>query len=150
VTADRTYPSGLLGGSETILLVEDDEGTRRLVALVLERLGYTVLDAPLGVDALSLYKENKEEIDLILIDVVMPGMYGFELVKHLRQERRDIPTLYMSGYMSAESMTDHAMLDPQTSFIQKPFPPKHLAKKVRQVLDAASDANHAGSHRPPE
>jgi two-component system cell cycle sensor histidine kinase/response regulator CckA len=120
-------------GSETILLVDDEEGVRRLVSAVLHNGGYTVIEAANGSAALSVYEKNAHKIDLVLTDVVMPQMNGFELGLALAGKNPDIQILYMSGYR------DNAMNsqpgEPPKAFLNKPFTPDVLLARVREVLD---------------
>ncbi|HYA92156.1 MAG TPA: ATP-binding protein [Thermodesulfobacteriota bacterium] len=121
-------------GSETILVVEDEEDVRRLAVRVLERQGYRVLEASCGDDALVL---GKDPIHLILTDVVMPGMSGRQLADRLRSFHPEITVLYMSGYTDND-ITHHGVLEKGVNYMQKPFTVDTLAKKVREVLDKNS------------
>ena len=124
-------------GSETILLVEDAEWVRTLARQVLETAGYRVLEAPNAEDAINLCESNgKEKIDLLLTDVVMPGMSGNDMSKVLHAKQPDMPVLFMSGYTD-DAIVQHGVLEPGINFIQKPFSPDALALKVREVLDTA-------------
>lgn len=121
-------------GSETILLVDDEEGVRKLVSAVLSGGGYTVIEAANGSAALSIYDKNSHKIDLVLTDVVMPQMNGFELGVHLAERNPDLQVLYMSGYR--DSPINSAPGEPPKAFLNKPFTPDTLLAKVREVLDA--------------
>jgi two-component system, cell cycle sensor histidine kinase and response regulator CckA len=121
-------------GSETILLVEDEESVRRLAARVLERCGYRVLSAADGVEALRICREYDGEIDLVLSDVVMPGMSGPALVERVVAERPRVRTLFMSGY-AGDAVTRHGVLEGSPHLLPKPFTSDALGTKVRQVLD---------------
>jgi two-component system cell cycle sensor histidine kinase/response regulator CckA len=122
-------------GNETILVVEDELSVRDLAARVLERQGYELLEASNGNEALRLVQEYAgEKIDLLLTDVVMPGMSGSELADRLRSSHAEARVLYMSGYTN-NSIVHHGILEPGISFLQKPFSPEALARKVREVLD---------------
>jgi len=121
-------------GGETILLVEDEVEVRKLAVRVLERQGYTVLEARDGEEALLLCQHKKGAIHLILTDVAMPQMGGPDLVKQLRQARQDFKVLYMSGYTD-NSITHHGVLEKGMNYIQKPFTIDGLMRKVREVLD---------------
>ncbi|HXS97270.1 MAG TPA: CHASE3 domain-containing protein [Candidatus Limnocylindrales bacterium] len=121
-----------LRGSETILLCEDEPGIRKLVHAMLAKHGYRVLEAPSPEEALDLARQNGP-IHLLLTDVIMPRMNGFDLARTLRAERPDTRVLYMSGY------TDNRVgatweLGPDTPFVQKPFTATVLAQKVREAL----------------
>jgi two-component system cell cycle sensor histidine kinase/response regulator CckA len=122
-------------GKETVLLVEDDPSLRALAARVLRYQGYKVLEATNGHEAIAIAHENAEEIiHLLLTDVVMPHMGGRELVKRMQTLHAEIRVLFISGY-TEHSITYHTGLKPGTPFLQKPFSPTALAKKVREVLD---------------
>jgi len=122
-------------GSETILLVDDEEGVRKLVHAVLQSHGYDVLEASNGGMALTTYDKNAHKIDLVLTDVVMPQMTGFELGAQLAGRAPGLKILYMSGYR------DNATGSPETprSFLHKPFTPDVLLNKVREVLDEGAE-----------
>ncbi len=121
-------------GSETILLVEDEEGVRNLVRLSLQRVGYTVLEAHDGNEALRLCEHHEGAIDLILTDVVMPKMSGLELADRFGAMRPAVRFLFMSGY-AARAIERHGVFDPQTPFLAKPFTAATLTAKVRETLD---------------
>ncbi|MFT5197280.1 MAG: two-component system cell cycle sensor histidine kinase/response regulator CckA, partial [Candidatus Promineifilaceae bacterium] len=123
-----------LKGSETVLLVEDDDGVRELVLDVLQLYGYTVLIAKSGTEALNLFEQHGEHIGILLIDVIMPRMSGKILAQHLSQLRPDVKILYMSGYTD-DVIASHGVFEPGVEFLSKPFGPKTLARKIRQVLD---------------
>ncbi len=126
-------------GSETILLVEDEDAVRGLTRRCLETSGYTVLAAANAEEALDVAARIQERIDLLLTDVVMPGASGTELSRRLLERRPGTRVLYVSGYTDA-SMVSHVGLDAGVSFLQKPFTPETLARKVREVLDARQPA----------
>jgi PAS domain S-box-containing protein len=122
-----------LKGSETILLVEDEDMVRKLALEALTDYGYHVLEAPNGGSAL-LTCEKEAGIDLLITDMVMPQMSGRELSDRLNQVRPEMRVLYMSGYTD-DAVIHQGLLDETANFIQKPFAPKDLARKVREVLD---------------
>ncbi len=122
------------GGSETILVVEDEETVRRLVVRILEHKGYAVLEAPSGPEALDLVRSEKPDIQLLLTDVVMPGMSGRQLSDRLVAELAGLKVLYMSGYTD-DAILDHGLLEKGIAYISKPFSARALAEKVRTVLD---------------
>jgi PAS domain S-box-containing protein len=122
-------------GSETILLVEDEDGVRSFVRRVLQEKGYTVLEASKPGEALAICQQYKESIHLLLTDVVMPQMSGRELANKVSSLRPETKTLYMSGYTD-EAIFRHGVLDPGVPFLQKPFATEVMVRKVRQVLDA--------------
>jgi CheY-like chemotaxis protein len=121
-------------GTETILLVEDDESILDLGNMILENLGYTVLAARTPSDAINLAEEHPGDVHLLITDVVLPEMNGRELAEKLSTIRPDLKCLYMSGY-TADVIAHRSILDEGVNFIQKPFRSDDLAAKVRQVLD---------------
>ncbi|HET6976051.1 MAG TPA: PAS domain S-box protein [Pyrinomonadaceae bacterium] len=127
-------------GTETILLVEDEAGIRNLLQDVLQTEGYTVLAAATGQEALNVCSSYGPQIHLLITDVIMPGMSGRELVDRLLGKGRDIKVLYMSGYTN-DAIVNHGVLDPGINFLQKPFTPRNVAAKVREVLEAAAEQN---------
>jgi DNA-binding NtrC family response regulator len=122
-------------GSETVLLVEDDAMVRRLAEVTLERAGYRVFTAPSGGDALRLAAGRDGAIDLVVTDVVMPGMPGPQLAQRLEASQPGLRVLYMSGYAD-DTMARHGVSEERVSFLAKPFTPDELARRVREVLDA--------------
>ena len=128
-------------GRETVLLTEDEEPVRRLIKTILETNGYLVLEATCGDEALSLYKQYAEPVDLIVTDVVMPRMSGRELAENLKTLRPNIKVLYLSGYTD-DAIVRHGLLDHKMFFLQKPFTPDALLRKVREVLAENSDELH--------
>jgi two-component system cell cycle sensor histidine kinase/response regulator CckA len=124
------------GGSETVLLVEDEESVRQLVRETLEAKGYKVLEANHGAAALQIASDYHGPIDMLITDVVMPGMSGRELSEQLSASDPDIKILYLSGY-TEDAVVHQGVLEPGTSFLQKPFTLQALARKVREVLGSA-------------
>jgi CheY-like chemotaxis protein len=136
----RPVPSGDLSkGSETILLVEDDELVRKLARDVLETSGYRVLEAANGEAALAICEQNEDVIHLLLSDVVMPKLSGRDVANRLQSLHPEMRIVYMSGYAN-NAIVHHGVLDEGTWFIQKPFSPHELAQKVREVLDIPAPA----------
>jgi signal transduction histidine kinase/CheY-like chemotaxis protein len=125
------------GGCETVLLVEDEESVRELVRLTLASRGYKVLEAENGEGGLRIAETCKEPIDILITDVVMPGIGGRELAKKLLALRPGISVLYLSGY-TEDAVITHGALAPGTAFLQKPFTLQSLAEKVREVLRSRS------------
>ena len=125
------------GGCETVLLVEDEESVRELVRLTLASRGYQVLEAENGESGLRLAESFKEHIDILITDVVMPGIGGRELARKLLLLRPAISVLYLSGY-TEDAVVTRGTLGPRTAFLQKPFTLQNLAKKVREVLHSKS------------
>jgi two-component system, cell cycle sensor histidine kinase and response regulator CckA len=120
-------------GSETVLVVEDDEPLRHLAKEVLAVLGYTVLEAGHPADAIRLAETYGRTIHLLLTDVVMPQMNGRQLAETLAAARPDLKVLYMSGY-TAGTIGGDGILETGVHFLQKPFTPMGLGRKVREVL----------------
>jgi len=123
-------------GVETILIAEDQPEVRAAARAALTRHGYVVLEASGGDEALQIIREYPERIHLLLTDVVMPGMSGRDLVEHVHASHPDIRVLFTSGYTD-DTIVRHRILDSDVPFLQKPFTPPSLLKKVRQVLDSA-------------
>jgi len=123
-----------LQGSERVLLVEDDEAVRTLARLVLEEHGYTVFSAENGPRAIEAFGSLAGTIDLVITDVIMPQMSGAELAKLLREMHSDLSVLYVSGY-TEEATIHRGVLDEGVEFLQKPFTPQALARKVREVIE---------------
>ena len=121
-------------GTETVLLVEDELALRAVARRALEGHGYTVLEATDVHAALVLAADHLGGIDAVVTDVVMPGMSGPELAKRLADSHPDIPVLFMSGYTD-EAIVRHGVLEPGVAFLQKPFTPDALARKVRELLN---------------
>jgi PAS domain S-box-containing protein len=118
----------------TILLVEDDEALRKLVDQVLKETGYTVFSAGNGEDALDLLEQpDQVEVDLLISDVIMPGIGGKELSERLRALRPDLKVLFMSGYPD-ETVVHHGVLDEDVAYLQKPFSPNTIIQKVQEIL----------------
>lgn len=123
-----------LRGSETILVVEDDEMVRRLARQMLSKAGYRVLDAGSGEEAIRIARENEGQIDLVITDVVMPRMSGKELTEKLKEMGLVTKALYISGYTD-NAIVKHGILEEGIEFIQKPFSMNVLLRKVRVVLE---------------
>ena len=131
-------PLETLRGSETILVVEDEAPVRAVTRQLLQRNGYTVLEAPDGATALTMVGgEAGGHIDLLLTDVIMPGMSGRELAEKLKASRPNLHVLFMSGYTD-DAVVRHGMLEPGLAYLEKPFRPQTLLKKVRSVLQKQS------------
>ncbi len=150
-TADATAPQGRLRqGSETILLVEDDSGVRNLVRHELVKTGYQVIEAKNGVEACLTATQQSYHVDLLLTDVVMPGMNGRELAQHLSVIKPNLRVLFMSGYL--DDISVNSGMDPhRTTFLQKPFTPDLLLRTVRALLDSSAPATGSAPHHfPPD
>jgi CheY-like chemotaxis protein len=122
------------GGKETLLLVEDEAPVRESVRRLLEWHGYTVIEARNGADALQIYDGDEQEIDLVLTDLVMPGMGGHELVEHLRARHPELRVVFMSGYAD-KTMTSNGAVRRDTAYVEKPFTVELLMQRLREVLD---------------
>lgn len=129
-----TDPDGVpQRGTETILVAEDSESLREIACEYLESIGYTVIEAGCGTEALQRSSEFQGTIHLLLTDVVMPEMNGRELADQIIQKRPGIKILFTSGYTD-DAIVRHGVLEPGVSFVQKPYRPKALARKIREVL----------------
>jgi CheY-like chemotaxis protein len=134
-------------GSETILVIEDEEVVRNLASRGLSDHGYAVVQAKNGVEALHYVQEYPGTVDLVISDVVMPEMGGREFGQHLALFEPELPILYMSGY-TGEDVVQRGLLDPGSPFQQKPFTPGTLAAKVRAMLDQRPRAKATAPHQP--
>ncbi len=133
--AERDTPvKTVVGGTETILLVEDEEPIRRAAKRVLEKHGYTVLLAPDGEEALDLYPLHKDDIDLVISDVVMPRLGGVKFYEALRELGTTPKILFTSGYTNRD-VQESGSLDPEMPFLHKPWTVAELLEKIREVLD---------------
>ncbi|MCC6900409.1 MAG: response regulator [Polyangiaceae bacterium] len=124
-----------VGGTERILVVEDEAPVRRLLVRTLNSAGYTVIEAANGADALLKLGSTDGQLDLLVTDVVMPQMGGRELATKVLAKHPDLPVLYLSGY-TENAIVHHGVLDAGLVFLQKPFTPEELLRRVRDVLDA--------------
>jgi two-component system, cell cycle sensor histidine kinase and response regulator CckA len=141
----RKVRAGALSGSETILLVEDDAGVRSLARQILRNNGYTILEASDGVMAQEVAQHYTGQIDLVITDVIMPGgLSGVRLVEYLVAQRPQVKVLYMSGYTD-NAIAHHGVLESGQAFLQKPFTPKTLARKVHAVLHTMTTGENVSS-----
>ena len=131
VPADRRR---LPGGSETLLLVEDEAAVRSSSRRLFERHGYTVIEARHGADALRIMEQLGRPVDLVVTDLVMPEMGGREMVERLRTRHPAIKVLFMSGY-SERAVTSDGIMPPDTGFVEKPFTVEQLMRRTREILD---------------
>jgi len=129
------------GGSESVLVVEDDPGVRQLVVHVLRGQGYDVTEAKDSDEAQRLCEDLSRPLQLLVTDVVMPGMGGRDLSRRIQQVRPGLKVLFVSGYTS-DAIVHHGVLEPGLAFLQKPFTPQQLAERVRSILD---DVERAGA-----
>jgi CheY-like chemotaxis protein len=133
-------------GHETVLLVEDEEFVRELVREFLRTSGYTVVEASCAEDALRMVEDGATPaIDLLVTDVVLPGLNGVRLAERLKARLPGLEALYISGY-PGDAMFRGDVFDPGPAFLAKPFTRHVLTQKVREILNARSDAS--GAHRP--
>ena len=119
--------------SDTILVVEDDEGVRALTAHVLKNAGYRVIEARDGPEALALAEHKQDDVRLLVIDVVLPSMGGNEVVDRLLASRPEMSVLYFSGY-PRDALPGGRKLDPHHPLLEKPFTPDQLRSKVKEAL----------------
>jgi two-component system cell cycle sensor histidine kinase/response regulator CckA len=133
VEATPAQEAGVQRGSETVLLVEDEESLRNMVREILEDSGYKVIEAHDARHALEIAERHPAPIDLLMTDVVMPGMSGRDLASRLAASHAETRVLYMSGYTD-DAVVLHGVLAADVAFLQKPFTPEALARKVREVL----------------
>ena len=126
---------GEVGGSETVLIIEDDDSLRKFAGTVLKQMGYNVLEAENGEDALTISKKHDGSIHLLITDVVMPKMSGRETAERMQPLYPQMKVIYMSGYTD-NAIVHHGVLAPGLNFLEKPFTPDGLARKVRKALDA--------------
>jgi CheY-like chemotaxis protein len=136
------------GGSETVLLVEDEPMVRSLAARALRNFGYTIIEASDGRQALEVFQRQESDIALVVTDVAMPDMGGRELATRLNELAPELPVLFMSGY-TGEEVTERGMLPAGVPFQSKPFAPDALASRVRHLLDKAAAAGRGRMHAAP-
>jgi CheY-like chemotaxis protein len=130
-------PLAAIGGHETLLLVEDEPAIRSLAGDILRQHGYKVLEARHGLEALLAGSQYLGPIQLLITDVIMPQMSGNEVAERMTRERPDLKVLYISGYTD-DAIIHHGIIQEGTAFLQKPFSPDALVRKVREVLDGVS------------
>ena len=128
----RVGPS--LGGTETVLVVEDEPAVRRLAVTILTAKGYVVLQASSGEEAIKVIEERDGPLHLLMTDIVMPGMSGRELAEIMRARSPEVPILFTSGYTN-DAIMQHGILEADAAFLPKPYTPAILLSKVRQMLD---------------
>jgi CheY-like chemotaxis protein len=133
-TLEEPRPSPDVHGTETVLVVEDEDQVRALAARTLRSFGYTVLEATDGGAALRLCEQRGQTIDLLLTDVIMPTVGGRELVDRAASLQPEMKVLFMSGYTD-DAIAHHGVLEPGAALLQKPFTPASLGRSVREILD---------------
>jgi PAS domain S-box-containing protein len=145
-TSDPAAPANDIGGTETILVVEDAPAVREAARRALERYGYNVIEAADGEAALRVALESDKRIDLLLTDIVMPGMGGRSVAELITRERGDLKVLFMSGYTD-DAIVRQGVLSATTPYLQKPFSPASLARKVRETLGGRLASGDVGTVR---
>lgn len=130
----KGLPDKIAKGKESVLLVDDEEMVLDIGERVLEKLGYEVLSATSGIEALKLYEKNQDKIDMVLLDMVMPGMGGGETYDRMREINSNIKVLLASGY-SIDGKAKEILERGCDGFIQKPFSIEELSNKIREILD---------------
>ncbi|MBI2399542.1 MAG: response regulator [Deltaproteobacteria bacterium] len=133
-TLETERQEGFQGGNETILLAEDEREVREVNRSILEEFGYRVIEAVDGTDAVSKFIENSEDIDILLIDLIMPKKNGREAYEEIVRVKPDVKAIFLSGY-AADMMRSRGLIGAATDFICKPVAPGELLKKVREALD---------------
>ncbi len=134
VKKEKPAEASLIGGTETVLVAEDESAVRSSLKLILEAYGFTVIEAVDGEDAVEKFMENKEKIQLLILDIVMPKKKGKEVYKEIKKVSPDIKVIFTSGY-TAGIIHTNGTLEKGTNFILKPVSPNNLLKKIREVLD---------------
>jgi CheY-like chemotaxis protein len=134
INADLEHRRAILGGSETVLVVEDQDDVRGLASRVLQAHGYYVLEAANGATALALAERHPGPIDLLLTDVVLPGMNGRKLAERLSKRRPAVKVLYTSGY-PYDVIAHRGVLNREMAYLAKPYTPDGLAARVHEVLE---------------
>lgn len=132
---DRPSLNEIVGGSEPILVVEDEDSVRDFICSALEQMGYQIISSNNGKEALKIIKKSKEKPALIITDIVMPEMDGFELAKQVKKLKIDTPILFSSGYSDKHMRHKGNLSKEQNNFINKPYSLQQLSQKVRQILD---------------
>ncbi len=135
---DEPEPQAVIGGTETILIAEDDDLTRRLARILLERRGYRVITAVDGEDAVRKFQDHRESVGMLILDLVLPIRNGKEVYTLVSELKPGIKVLFTSGY-TADSLADNGLREGSYEFIAKPFPPDMLLRRVREILDSCHD-----------
>lgn len=134
-------------GSRTVLIVEDTSVVRRVAHRILTDLEHRVIEAGGAEEAMTRLREREGRVDLLLVDVMMPGTNGVEFVRQVHEHWPDVPVLFMSGY-PAQILVQQGLDDPRVLFLAKPFTRNELADKVREALKAGHRPNSAEPQRP--
>jgi polar amino acid transport system substrate-binding protein len=135
---EASEPKAVIGGNETILIAEDDDMTRRLARILLERRGYRVITAVDGEDAVQKFLDHRESVGMLILDLVLPIRNGKEVYTLVSEMKPDIKVLFTSGY-TADSLDESGLRKGRHEFIPKPFPPDMLLRRVREILDSRHD-----------
>jgi polar amino acid transport system substrate-binding protein len=130
-----TPSSAALGGAETILIAEDDEDLRKLARIVLRKFGYTLIEAKDGEEAVEKFRQHRDAVDLVVLDVIMPKKNGKDAYEEIKKIRPGVKALFTSGY-TADIMHQRGILEEGLHFVSKPIMPDVLLRKVREVLDS--------------
>lgn len=131
---EKNYAASIPSGTETILLVEDDEDVRKSTKIILKEFGYTVIEAANVKQAVELFRENMDRVQLVISDIIMPGKSGKDLHNELTEITPDVKVIFVSGY-PADALAKKGIIDSDVNFIYKPAKPEVLLQKVREVLD---------------
>jgi DNA-binding response OmpR family regulator len=123
------------GGTETILIAEDDEDLRKLARIVLRKFGYTLIEARDGDEAVEKFRQHQDAVDLVVLDIVMPKKNGREVYEEIQKIRPGVKTLFMSGY-TANIMHQRGIIEQGLHFVSKPILPNVFLEKVREVLES--------------
>ncbi|MEE8328758.1 MAG: PAS domain S-box protein [Thermodesulfovibrionia bacterium] len=134
IKVDKQAEAPVTGGTETVLVADDDEAVRSSLKLILQEYGYTVIEAGDGTEAIKKFMENKEKIQLLVLDVVMPGKKGKEVYEEIKKMRPDIKTIFTSGY-TKDIIHTKDIIKQDLNFLSKPVSPNNLLRKIREVLD---------------
>ena len=134
ITDERTQTGEVLKGAETILIVDDEEMIIDVGNAALKSMGYQVLSARSGEEAIKVYKENKDRIDMVILDMIMPDVGGQEVFDTMKEINSDVKVLLSSGY-SIDGQAGEILERGCNAFLQKPFSMKELSQKIRDVLD---------------
>ena len=137
---ERKKDENVLHGTETILVIEDEDSLRNLAKRILEKSGYKVITASDGEQGFHIFKKNKEHIDLIITDILMPELNGIDMIDKIKKSYPNLPVIFMSGY-TENALLQYNLKELQSKFIPKPFTPQMLAKKVSEILEISNKKN---------
>ncbi|MEF9476222.1 MAG: response regulator, partial [Candidatus Mariimomonas ferrooxydans] len=134
IKPDKQAEASVTGGTETVLVADDDEVVRSSLKIILQEYGYTVIETGDGAEAIKKFMENKEKIQILVLDVVMPGKKGKEVYEEIKKVRPDIKTIFTSGY-TEDIIHTKDIVKQDLNFVSKPISPNNLLRKIREVLD---------------